>query len=130
MSKEEVVSHWIKGAEADRAAAQGLFQLGHYNWSLFVWHLVIEKMLKAKIVGLDREIPITHDLVRLARGANLGLSEDNISYLKEITGFNIEARYDDYKLSFYKKADKEYTDKWVKKCEEVYLWIKKEIKIM
>lgn len=127
MSKEEVVSHWTQGAQADRAAAQGLFQLGHYNWSLFIWHLVIEKMLKAKIVSLEREVPITHDLVRLVKEANLELSEETVSSLKEITGFNLEARYDDYKLSFYKKADKEYTDKWVRKCEEVYLWVKKEI---
>jgi len=57
--------------------------------------------------------------------ANLQLDEQKIDYLIEITGFNIAGRYDDYKLGFYKKCDKSYTDKYFKISKEIYLWLKK-----
>lgn len=50
-----------------------------------------------------------------------------MSQLNEITTFNIEARYDDYKLSFYKKANKEYAEEWSEICEKIYLSIKKNL---
>ncbi|OGC57146.1 hypothetical protein A3H26_02335 [candidate division WWE3 bacterium RIFCSPLOWO2_12_FULL_36_10] len=127
MEKNDVVSHWVQGSEADKAAAEGLYKLGHYNWSLFIWHLVIEKVLKAKIVSINKEISITHDLTRLAKEAELDINQERMDEFKEITGFNLEARYDDYKLSFYKKADKTYTDEWISKCENLFKWIKNQI---
>ncbi len=38
----------------------------------------------------------------------------------EITTFNISARYDDYKFKFYKKATREFTDKWLKIGKELH----------
>jgi len=48
--------------------------------------------------------------------------------LTTITAYNINARYDDYKRSFYKKCTFEYTNKWVEIIKELRLWIKKQIK--
>lgn len=114
-------------ADSDKEVAYGMYKLGHYQWSLFIWQLVVEKTLKAKIVSMDKDVPATHNLVRLAKDAELEISEKQKEDLEEITGFNLEARYDDYKRSFYKKATKEYTDIWAKKCEELYRWIKNQI---
>jgi len=44
--------------------------------------------------------------------------------LDTISTFNINARYDDYKLAFYKKCDLEYTKKWIKNIKIIRLWIK------
>jgi len=111
VSKKQIINSLLLKAKKDVKTAKDLFRLKHYDWSLFVWHLAIEKILKAKIVSLNQKIIYTHDLVRLAKLAKIPLDQELIFQLNEITTFNIEARYDDYKLSFYKKADLEYTKK-------------------
>lgn len=39
--------------------------------------------------------------------------------LTEISAFNIQARYDDYKLNFYKKANKRFTLKYITITKEI-----------
>jgi Uncharacterized conserved protein related to C-terminal domain of eukaryotic chaperone, SACSIN len=129
MSKTQIIKSYIFKAEKDIETAKSLYRLKHFDWCLFIWHLAIEKILKAKIISLNKEIIFTHDLARLAKIAQIPLDSNLIEKLNEITTFNIEARYDDYKLSFYKKANQEYTKKWVKICEEIYQFIKNQISI-
>lgn len=121
MSLEEL-SQWKLSALDNVKVAKDMFELGHYNWCLFIWHLAVEKALKAKLASLDKEIPYTHDLKKLF--LLCGFSEHaegfDVNDLVEITTFNLEARYDDYKLEFYKKATKEYTELWSKKAQLVF----------
>ena len=49
------------------------------------------------------------DLLRLAQKAYLQLSDNQQDQFDIITTFNINARYPDYKQSFYKKCTYEYT---------------------
>lgn len=44
--------------------------------------------------------------------------------LDTITRFNISARYDDYKQSFYKLCTKEFTTVWIANIKDCRLWIK------
>lgn len=107
-------------ADKDVSTAQDMYKAGHYDWCLFIWHLAIEKMLKVKIMNKEKEIEFTHNLYKLAKEINYPFKEEIYKQLREITTFNIAARYDDEKLSFYKKANKAYTTKWVKICESIY----------
>jgi len=47
--------------------------------------------------------------------------------LRQISLFNLDARYEDYKEEFYKKATKKYTLKWINIAERIYQWLKKQI---
>lgn len=127
MKKKEIAQNWLLKAKKDVETAKDLFGLKHYDWSLFIWHLAIEKTLKAKLVAQNKSVPYTHDLSRLVKEANIPFSEEQIKQLNEITTFNIEARYDDYKLSFYKKTTSEYSGKWVKICESIYKLIRRQL---
>jgi HEPN domain-containing protein len=118
MSNEEIIKHWLVSADEDKKSAEALFESRHYHWSLFLWHLTIEKTLKAILTKQDKEIPFTHNLLQLVILAQIGLTDKLENELKEITSFNLEARYDDYKLSFYKKATQTYTQEWVSKCKD------------
>lgn len=111
----------------DIQTAKDLFKLKHYDWSLFIWHLALEKILKAKIVSLDKQVIFTHDLTRLAKEAEIPLNKELREQLNEITTFNLEARYDDYKLSFYRKATKQYTQNWARICEKIFHLVKKDL---
>lgn len=125
MSEEEAIKFWQKSAEEDLKVAEDNLELGHHHWALFFFQLVLEKILKSLIIKRKNKAPIpTHDLVRLALEAGVELTNEQKIDLKEITSYNIEARYDDIKLSFYQKATKEYAEKWAQKCKEYYLWLK------
>lgn len=126
MSEQEAINYWLEAAKRDKKAASDMFKSGHYNWSLFLWHLVIERTIKALIVKKGKEILPVHDLTRLAEAASLELSEERRATLREITTFNIEARYDDYKEQFYKKATEEFAAKWGNKAEEIHQWLTKQ----
>lgn len=125
MTEKNLVEFWRKSAENDLKVAEDNLKLGHFHWALFFFQLVLEKILKSIVVKKKSENPLpTHDLVKLASEAGLELTEEQKQDFKEITSYNIEARYDDIKLSFYRKATRKYAEKWAKKCKEYYLWLK------
>ncbi len=122
------INNLISSAEDNIKVANDMYKLGHYSWCLFMWHLATEKLLKALLVSEDNEVLYLHNLSKLAKGANLKLNNEQTKELDEITTFNLEVRYEDYKLAQYKKATKEYTDKWREVCERYCIWIKEKIK--
>ena len=125
MTQSQAVKYWLESAKRNVKVAEDNLKLKHYDWCLFLWQLVIEKTLKGLIAkrGLT-PLPI-HNLNHLVRIAGLKLDEKRKKELKDITSFNLEARYDDYKLSFYKKATPKYTKRWVEICRETYQWLQK-----
>jgi len=120
MNKEGHIAQLRAKAEKETKTADDLFNSGHYDWCLFMWHLAIELIIKAKIVAIGKEYPYTHDLVRLVKKVQVPLSDEIINQLYEITTYNIEARYESEKLHLYKKATKEYTTEWVTKCKNIF----------
>lgn len=126
MTKDEHVAYWIQGAEEDLSAAESLYAAGKYNWCLFIAHLVLEKMLKALFVlRNDNKVPPrTHNLVKLAERAQLQLSDEKRFFLDEVSSFNLEARYPDYKKEFYKKCSKEFTLNYLIEIKESVQWVK------
>jgi len=105
-----------------------LYENKKFNWALFVGHLMMEKLLKALYVKINNDYPpFIHNLLRLAEKCNLELNDDQRMFFVTITAFNINARYDDYKLSFQKKCTPEFTGIWIEKLKIYRTWIKKLI---
>jgi len=124
MNKQDVVDYWITSATNDYKTMKNLVLSEDYSWSLFVGHIVIEKLLKALYVQeVDENVPKTHDLSRLAAKIGLAVSDENQNQLDRITTFNISARYPDYKLSFYKKCDRQFATQSIAVIEEARMWI-------
>ncbi|MFQ5687034.1 MAG: HEPN domain-containing protein [Candidatus Scalindua sp.] len=125
MEKADLIKYWIDSSDRDFTTMEHLFEKEDYHWALFIGHLVIEKLLKAYFVtNIDNQPPPIHNLLRLAEKANLELSEAQKDILVTVTTFNIQARYDDYKLAFYKTCTKEYTEKWINEIKGLRKWIK------
>ena len=68
------------------------------------------------------------DLMYLTQKINLDVTETQELYLNEITRFNLNSRYDDYKREFSKKCTDEYTEEQVYKIEEVKQWLENLLK--
>lgn len=121
MTQEEVVKFWKDSSNKDWEFSQETYLGGkRYDYALFFVHLSLEKLLKALTYALKDSHPLAiHDLVELAKRTDLTFTEENLADLKEITSFNLSARYDDYKKSFYEKVTKSYADIWVKKATDI-----------
>lgn len=124
MNKDELTAYWVESSNRDFKTMLNLFKNKDFHWSLFVGHLVIEKLIKAYYVkNIGVKHPFGHDLLRLAVEAKLDLSEEQKDILDTISTFNIRARYDDYKAEFYKLCTKEFTLEWVKKIKGFRQWL-------
>jgi HEPN domain-containing protein len=124
MNKKDQIVYWLKSSDRDFQAMIHLFEKGDYTWSLFIGHLVLEKLLKACYVQhIDTTPPFIHDLIRLAEKTKIPLDENKKDLLDAISTFNIQARYDDYKMEFYKKCSKDFTVKWIETIKELRSWL-------
>jgi len=128
MTKEEVIQFWLESSEKDSKTMDHLYLSGDYMWSLFIGHLVIEKLLKAYYIRTkDENYPMIQNLLRIAEKAGLELNEEQQIFFSTVTGFNINARYDDYKQSFYQKCTQEFATIWIEKIKDQRLWIKNQL---
>ena len=131
MTNIEVMNYWVESANNDYKTMKILYENKQYSWSLFLAHLIIEKLLKAlyaKKKITSPYAPKIHDLLRLTEKMNLVLTEDQEEKLDTITRFNINARYEDYKREFYNKCTEEYTATQMVVVEEMIKWIKDLLK--
>jgi HEPN domain-containing protein len=123
--KDKIVNYWIDSSDDDFETMISLFESKRYSWSMFVGHLMIEKLLKALYVKNNNEFPpYIHNLLRLAEKCNLEINEENTLFFATVTAFNINARYDDYKMSFQKTCTPEFSAKWIELLKAKRQWIR------
>lgn len=125
MNQEKIVGYWEVEAEESLKVARHLFEKKDYSYSLFFGHLAVEKILKALFVKkVNPDVPRIHNLLRLAKAAQIPVSEERELDLVRITAFNLEARYPDYKRAFRKKCTAEFSRSEIDKIQEVFSWLK------
>lgn len=122
---DKTYNHWITTSDKDFGTMMHLFESKDYHWSLFIGHLVVEKLLKACVVKkTTNHPPFTHDLTKLAKLSGFDFSEEQYDWLDTITTFNMNARYDSYKEAFYRKCTIGFATEWVEKIKILQSWIK------
>ncbi len=127
--RDKIIKYWIDSSDDDYETMSTMYESKRYSWSLFVGHLMIEKLLKAYYIQkMDDFPPFIHNLLRLADECNLKLTNEQRANLASITAFNINTRYDDYRMSFKEKCTPEFTNEWIKKIKLMRQWIKELIK--
>lgn len=127
--KQKLINHWIVASEEDYDTMIAMYEVQRFSWALFVGHLAIEKLLKAYFVVVKGDYPpFSHNLLKLAKDAQLELTEEKTLDLITITAFNLNTRYDDFKRSFQKQCTPVYTKEWIEKIKDLRLWIKEQIK--
>ena len=125
---EKIYNHWINTSEKDFVTMINLYKTKDFNWSLFIGQIVLERLLKASVVRQTlNHAPYTHDLTKLAKLSGLSFSEEQLDLLDTISTFNMNARYDSYKETFYKKCTFEFTTEWIENIKTLQSWIKKKL---
>jgi len=118
---KELIKYWAHSSQEKFKTMQGLYNLERYVDCLFFGHLILEKILKALIIQNKKDhAPCSHNLVNLANIANIKISKKELEFLVDINTFNIQARYPDEQLEFYKKCNKKYVDNYYQKINIFY----------
>lgn len=125
MTKEKLLEYWVKPSEVNFQAMENLFMSKDYAWSLFVGHLVIEKLLKGFYVKhIGANPPPIHNLQKLAQLIDVKLTKKQDDLLADITTFNMRTRYPDQKFDFYKKCTRNFTKVYIDRIKEIRKWLK------
>lgn len=122
---DKIVKHWIETSDDDFETMLTLYNSKSYGWSLFLGHISTEKLLRALYVKrFKKHAPFTHNLYRLGELMGLEMTDEQSDWFDEITSFNLNARYDDYKKEFNKLCTLDYTKKWIDNIKTIRTWIK------
>jgi HEPN domain-containing protein len=123
-----VVSFWMTEAEEALLVAHHLVAKADYSYALFFGHLALEKLLKALYVfNQERHAPPMHNLLRLARAAEIEVDDETEKKLTTITAFNLESRYPDFKRSFRQICTPEYTATQMAVIEGLMQWLRSQL---
>lgn len=79
---EKIYFHWINTSDKDFITMIHLYDTKDFHWSLFVGHIVIERLLKASVVKqLNDHAPFTHDLTKLVKLSGLPFTEEYLDWM-------------------------------------------------
>ena len=122
MKIEDHIQYWMDSAADDLNTAEKLFSVEKFDWCLFLGHLVLDKTLKSHYVqdNENQMPPRIHNLVKLAKKTRLPLNEDLILFLDEVSDFNLEVSYSEYKKEFQKRCTREFCETRFSKIKEHY----------
>jgi len=121
---ESIIKYWKESSDQNYETMQHLLNSKDYSWALFLGHLVIEKLLKAHYVKkYQKHALFIHDLLRLAQKIELEVSFEQEEWLDEISTFNLNTRYDNYKQDFRNRCTLDFTSNWIEKIETLRTWL-------
>lgn len=125
MDTEKQIEYWKTGSDEDFAAAQSLLEKGHLRHSLFLAHLALEKMLKARVTRKMNDVPPRiHNLSRLAGIAGLKLDKEQEQFLREFNVYQLEGRYPD---SQEIPLTADFAKNEILRAKKMLLWLKKQL---
>ena len=127
---KEKVKNWLDSARYDLEVAGQMLRSGVYVYTVFMCHLALEKVLKAKVEEVtDEKPPKTHDLKRLMKLAELSLGREKQEFIVGLSNVSVVTRYPkDFKMML-RDFSQEKAEFILAKTTEVFQWIKKTISL-
>lgn len=122
---KNLIEYWKIGSEYDLSSAEDIaVKAKRFSQALFSLHLACEKALKAAVVYRTQEhAPYSHNLIFLARKAEINLTKRQEKFLTEINEFNLECRYPDHAFKIYKRTNEAIVKRYLKFAKEFTDWI-------
>ncbi|MDL1971846.1 MAG: HEPN domain-containing protein [Deltaproteobacteria bacterium] len=128
MKKE--VKNWLDSAEYDLETAKYMFDTGRYIYTIFMCHLALEKVLKARIQEITGKTPAkSHNLRYLVKLSNLKLPEDMFEFLSKLSNVSIPTRYPEDFRELMRAYNKEVAKRYLNRARGVFEWIKKSLNL-
>ena len=128
MRMEKEVQNWLDSARYDLETARHLLRAGRYIYTVFMCHLALEKVLKAKVEEVIGEAPPkTHDLEYLVKLAGLSLDENTKDFILELSNLSVVTRYPRDFQTMLRDFSRERVELTMIKATEVFQWIEDTI---
>jgi len=125
---EKEVKNWLDSATYDITTAEYMFETGRYIYTIFMCHMAIEKVLKAKIEEKTGEIPPrTHNLRYLCDLAELKPEKNTVEFISKLSDVSIATRYPEDFDTMIKAYDKKAAARYLKQAKEAFKWIKQSL---
>jgi HEPN domain-containing protein len=126
MRKE--VQNWLDSARYDLKVAANLLDIGSYVYTVFMCHLALEKVLKAKIEQITGEAPPKiHDLKYLTKLAGLSPDGSKKELIVGLSNMSVITRYPRDFQMMLKDFTQEKAEFILSNATEVFQWIEKTI---
>ena len=127
---DKMVEHWIERSQYDLDTAKVMLDAGRYLYVSYMCQQTVEKLLKAIIAQQGKENFPIHNLNRLAEISTIRdeLNSEQFNFLAELTPYNIEARYGDYKEKLSEIIDEQKAQQVYKKTLEIHKWLYQKIR--
>lgn len=110
---KELVEYWVKNSKIKLKSMKKLYESGCYADALYYGHMILEMILKAHVVKNTKKPALKiHNLRRLSEMAEAELELDDVKLLVKVNEFNMDTRYPDEKMKFYKLCTKRYTNEF------------------
>lgn len=124
---QKALEKWIEIADEDFKDAQVLLESKRYSGSLLHFQQAVEKGLKAHCFIKSGDIPPkSHDLLQLLEHTDLSKENIDLQMLKQLSLSYVRLRYPDLDREYY--SDKETVHTLIHFAQDLYLWIKKQLK--
>lgn len=130
MANKERAEKWLSIVAEDMSVAELLFNNGHWLYTAFMCHQVIEKSLKAYWnVCRDDDPPFIHNHERIAKGCGLytKMSEEQKDFLAIMRDMNIEARYQETKDAIARTLNQASTGEILEQTKQLHTWIQQKL---
>ncbi len=119
------VKNWLESARYDLETAEHMFRAGRYIYTIFMCHLALEKVLKAKIQeSSEKTPPKTHNPRYLVKLSGTELPEDKLIFISKLSDISVPTRYpedfDRLITSYHRDVAREYLDK----TKEIFAWMR------
>lgn len=126
MKKE--VQNWLDSARYDLETARDMFRSGRYIYTVFMCHLALEKVLKAKVEEITgEEPPKTHDLRYLTKLAELSPDREKQELIVGLSNMSIVTRYPRDFQTMLRDFSRDRIQCILSKATEVFQWIERAI---
>ena len=126
---KEAVKNWLESAQYDLETAEHVFNAGKYIYTIFLCHLSLEKILKARVEEIQAKTPPkTHNLRYLVKLGGLEPPEEMLNFLSKLSDVSIPTRYPEDFGELVKSYDKKAAEAYLSHAKEAFEWIKKSLK--
>jgi HEPN domain-containing protein len=120
------VNNWVVSALYDLETARHMFRAKRYIYTIFMCHLALEKILKAKVESVtNKTSPKTHDLEYLSSLAGISFDEESGKFLAELSNLSIVTRYPADFEQMLQDFSGRRAQAVLKKSSELLKWIRK-----
>lgn len=126
----QIIEELKTQADNDMGAARALQMAGYYGHALFWAHLALEKLCKALWVkkNVNEFYPRIHNLIKLLKGCDIELDEEQILFYSDMNTFQSKGRYGEELSTIERTITKEKCENYFQQSETQIIWLKNQLR--